>query len=285
MAVSNFIPQIWSSAVLQSFRAAEVVTPLTNRQYEGDARSGNQVKVTSLTIGDGTPVQDYALAGRTHTVDSLADSTTPILINQEKALAFKVDDVDRVQAAGSFDTVTGDAAKHLTEDAETYIIGRMTTEGTNANPDPDGAGAGVPATIATPADAYNVVRKLRKVLAKADVPSEGRYLLVNPDFVDLMLDEAAKLTSVDVAGSDGELRNGVLGRLLGFTVVESSLLEKASAKPAAIGFHRSAVAYVNQIERVEAMRSTDSFADVVRMLHVYGSKVIRPTACQYYISQ
>lgn len=276
MSVTSFIPTLWSAATLDAFRPAEVVAALLNRDYEGLATKGNKVTVNALTIGDGTPVQDYKAAGRTHTVDVINSASQDLLIDQEKVIAFSVDDVDRVQIAGSFESVVGDAAKQLSEDAESFIIGVLTTGGTNANV----GGTGV---INSPQTAYDTLRALRKAMTKANVPAEGRTAVVNPDFLDHLLEYGSNLTQVDTSGSPEGLRNATVGRLLGFNLVESNMLVNAD-KPAVIGIHRSGASYVNQIEEVEGFRSQNSFADVVRMLHVYGAKVFRPTSVQYYLS-
>ena len=42
--------------------------------------------------------------------------------------------------------------------------------------------------------------------------------------------------------------------------------------------HDSAVATASQVEKVETYRDNDSFADIVRGLHLYGRKVLRPEA-------
>lgn len=268
MAISNFIPTVWSSAILESFKTAQVVIPTLNRQYEGDIAAGNTVKITGIT----TPsIQDYS-SSRTLTIDALSDSTQSLVINQEKAFSFKVDDVDRVQAAGSFEPVTADAGRALAEDAESYVLGLMKTNGTSA-----GTGA-----ITTSAHAYAAVVSIRQALSKAKVPASQRYLVVSPEFASLLLAEGSKLTTVPQAG-DGELRNGVVGNLLGFTVVEHPLLTHTSNRPAAIGYHGPSVGYVGQLAKTEAGRMELAFADYIRSLNVYGSKVLRATAVQTYL--
>ena len=42
--------------------------------------------------------------------------------------------------------------------------------------------------------------------------------------------------------------------------------------------HPSAIAYAEQIVKVETYRPDDSFSDAVKGLHVYGAKLIRPDA-------
>jgi hypothetical protein len=270
MAISNFIPTIWSSSILENFHASQLIIPTLNRQYEGEVASGNIVKITGIT----TPaVQDYSTT-RTLTIDALSDTTQSLLINQEKAISFKVDDINRVQAAGSFDVVTADAGRALAEDAESYAINQMKANGTSA-----GVGA-----ITTSALAFAAIVSIRTALSKALVPASQRFLAVSPEFAALLLSEGSKLTSANTAGSDGELRNGVIGNVLGFTVIEHPLLTNTSNRPAAIGFHGPAVGYVGQIAKVEAGRMELSFSDYVRSLNVYGAKVLRPTAVQTYIA-
>src|SRR5690554_3776766 len=115
MAITNFIPEIWSAAVAQALQEQAVIAPIVNREYEGDARRGNQVNITGVIV---PTVNDYANAGRTTSAEDLSDDGDSLLINQEKAFDFHVDDIDRVQAAGSFEAWTTAAGRALANDAE-----------------------------------------------------------------------------------------------------------------------------------------------------------------------
>jgi hypothetical protein len=42
--------------------------------------------------------------------------------------------------------------------------------------------------------------------------------------------------------------------------------------------HMSSTATASHIAKTEVVRDTDSFSDIVRGLHVYGLKVLRPEA-------
>jgi hypothetical protein len=268
MAIANFIDTVWAAALLEPFHTSQFLIPTLNKQYEGELRSGNTVKVTGIT----TPsIQNYATA-RTLTIDALSDTTQSLVINKEDAISFKVDDVDRVQSAGSFEPVTRDAAKALAENAELNVITDLKANGTSA-----GTGA-----ITTPALAYAAVQAMRTALVKAKVPNSDRVLAVSPEFAALLLGEASKLTSFAPVG-DSAVRNGVIGNLLGFTVIEHPLLTHTSNRPAAVGFHAPSVAYVGQIDKVEAGRMELAFADYIRVLNIYGTKVLRPTAVQTYL--
>jgi hypothetical protein len=45
-----------------------------------------------------------------------------------------------------------------------------------------------------------------------------------------------------------------------------------------VGGHDSAVATAEQINKTETYRDPDSFADIVRGMHLYGRKILRPEA-------
>jgi hypothetical protein len=269
MAITNFIPTVWDAALLERFNTANILIPALNHQYEGVLSAGNTVKITAVT----TPtIVDYAAASRVITPAQMSDTTQSLVINQEKAFSFIVDDIDKVQSSGSFEPVTRDAGAALAEDAEATVIAALKANGTSA-----GTGA-----ITTADLAYAAVVTIRQNLVKANVPSSDRILAVSPEFASLLLGSASKLTSFDPVG-DQPIRNGVLGRLLGFTVVEHPQLTHTSNRPAAIGFHAPSVAYVGQIQKTEAGRMETKFADYIRGLNVYGTKVLRATAVQTYL--
>ena len=268
MAIDNFIPEVWAAGVTQSFIANQVVIPTLNTQYSGEATRGNTVHIINAT----TPtITDYAAAGRTITAEALADTEVQLLINQEKAFSVNVDDVDRVQAAGEFNAWTEAAGRALAEDAEEYVLAQMFTGASNEN-----TGSVV---VDTAAEAKTAIREIRKTMATNKVPASGRFVVVNPDFADLLLQD---LSDVSTAGSSSELRDGAILRLYGMDVIESPVTGQAT--PAAIGYHQDMVAFVNQVENVESLRNPTKFADIVRGLNVYGAKVVKSEAVVKYVS-
>lgn len=267
MAINNFIPELWSAGVTTSFFANQIVIPTLNTQYSGIASRGNTVHIINAT----TPtVVDYAAAGRTIAAEALADSEVLLLINQEKAFSVNVDDVDAVQAAGSFTAWTDAAGKALAEDAEDYVLDQMRLGSTDGN-------AGL-VVVDTPTKAKDAIRSLRTQMTKAKVPAGNRFVAVTPDFADLLL---AGLSDVNTAGSTEELRNGQIMRLYGMNVLETPLL---GTDVSAIAYHQDMVAFVNQIQDLESLRNQTKFADIVRGLNVYGAKVVKPVAVVRFVS-
>lgn len=273
MAVENYIPELWSASILENFKETEIIAPTVSRDYEGEAQRGNVVRITSFT----TPtIVDYATGtdgARTINPEELNDSSQHLPIDQERAFSFYVDDIDARQSAGTFDAVTRDAAGGLVETMETHLADLLLSEGT----DIDG---GDSETVTTGDEAFDKVLQMRTELSRLKVPAGNRTLLVNPEFSRLLLGADSKLTNVDTSGDPQGLRDATLGNLLGFRVLESALLSPGQA--CAVGYHQSAVGHVAQLEKTEALRAQNKFADIMRGLAVYGSKVLRPTAIQYW---
>jgi hypothetical protein len=266
MAINNFIPEIWAAGVTTAFAQNQVVIPTLTATYSGEARKGNTVHI----IGAVTPtIVDYKAAGRVINAEALADTEVTLLIDQEKAFSVNIDDVDAVQAAGTFDAWVAAAGRALGEDAESAVITAMLADATDAN-----TGSVV---IDTAAKAKAAILDIRTTMSAAKVPSTGRYAVVSPAFADLLI---SGLSDAAQAGSDAELRNGQITRLYGFNILESALLEGV----AAIGYHEAAVAFVSQIDKVESLRNPSKFSDIVRGLNVYGTAVTLPTAVVKYVT-
>lgn len=267
MATNNFIPELWSAALLENFHRDTVVTELANRDYEGELKSGSKITIPGIVE---ITAHDYKAAGRTTTPDEVQDTAQELAIDQEKAFDFFVDDVDRAQSKYSFDAYTDSAARALVEDAETFLTALLSTQGT-------------PVAGAAPTDwksSWDAVKAVNSALNVAKVPKANRYLVINSEFESTLLDSDSKLVSVNTSGDNAGLREATIGRVLGFNVVTSLWLPNDA--PMAIGFNPSALAFVSQISSTESLRSDNKFADRVRGLHVYGAKVLRPEAVKVF---
>lgn len=272
MAIDNFIPEIWAAQLETEFLASQIVIPTVSTKFQGDATRGNTVKITGAV----TPtVVDYKAGGRNIVAEDLEDDGQDLLIDQEKAFSFLVDDIDVVQAAGSMGDYTTVAGQALAEDAESFLLGKMLTESASLN-----VTGQSPVTIDDADKARAAILKIRTELNKKKIPSGNRFVVVNPVFASFLIDG---LSDVSIAGGNDELRNGFIGRLYGFDVLESPLLGDAD-KPTAVGYHSAGVAYVGQVNSLEALRHQTKFSDIVRGLSVYGGKVFRQELTASFVS-
>jgi len=88
------------------------------------------------------------------------------------------------------------------------------------------------------------------------------------------------------------LQNGlIINNLHGFRIYVSNNLPKIGTGPGTsgssaqnanfgviVGGQDAAVASAQQITKTESYRDPDSFADIVRGMHLYGRKILRPEA-------
>ena len=142
-----------------------------------------------------------------------------------------------------------------------------------------------------------VIARMSRKLDQQYVPSVDRWLVVDSVFAELMKDEDSRLFQADWGGSG--LQNGlILSNVHGFKVyMSNNLPAKGNGATGATATgsthfgvicagHSSAVATAEQINKTESYRDPDSFADIVRGMHLYGRKILKPEALTraYYVS-
>ncbi len=284
MAITNFVPELWSAAVQVPYEKALVFgqAQVANRDYEGQIRQqGDTIHVT--TIDDPT-VRDYD-KNTDIVVEDLNDGRISLVIDQGKYFAFGVNDVDKVQAAGNFEQpAIARAGIGLRDDADKFIANLFTAPATGDNAGgpiaanrlggvtvfdgkPENAGPGQ-------LTAYQVLVKLREKLDDQSVPLEGRYVVVSPAFVSALLMDS-RYTDLSASGSSVPLLNGQVGRSTGFEVLVSGNLPKSGGATTICAGVPGALTYADQILETEALRDPKRFRDIVRGLNVYGGKIFR----------
>ena len=135
-----------------------------------------------------------------------------------------------------------------------------------------------------------VVARMARQMDVANVDSRGRYIVVDSIFMEMLKDEDSRLLNADFGGAG--LQNGlVMNNLHGFRVHVSNNLPSSGTGAGTTGAlaqdtnygvilagQEDAVASAEQINKVENYRDPDSFADIVRGMHLYGRKILRPEA-------
>lgn len=133
-----------------------------------------------------------------------------------------------------------------------------------------------------------VIARMARLLDQQFVDSQGRWLVVDPVFMELLKDEDSRLLNADFGGAG--LQNGLaVNNLHGFRVYVSNNLPSVGTGAGTTGTanqntnfgvlvagHDSAAATAQQINKTESYRDPDSFADIVRGMHLYGRKILRP---------
>ena len=272
--IDDFIPEIWTANILEHLRAKLVYAGpgIVNRDYEGDIEEfGDTVHITSFgdpTVRTYTPETDI-------TVDSISDTSLALIIDQRKYFAFDVDDVIRRQAMpGWVASVTRAGGYKLAETTDAYMSDLMYDALNNGAYD-----LGLVAVDISNGNAWgDLLVSMWAELTSRNVPVDGRWIIVPPDLYAALLQDS-RFLDASQSGSTEALRNGFVGRAAGFEVyISNTVPQPTSGTFAVIAGHPIATTYAEQINKVEADRRELRFGDLVKGLHLYGAKVVRPEA-------
>ena len=300
----NFTPEIFSQKVLKFFRRASVVEDITNTDYAGEIENfGDTVRIIKEPT---ITVSTYA-RGKTVSPQDLADDQITMVVDQANAFAFKIDDIEERQSHVNFEALaTSSGAYALKRKYDAIVLDAMAT---NAGLTGE-AGASVDqisgiGTLAAPLDiggatspgdtAVNTMMAMAESLDNQSVPEENRWFVAPPAFYKHLFSAGSKFAEVQVTGdATSPLRNGLvsLGNIAGFQCYKSTALVSNGGvdqvtltglatdgtENAIMAGHMSSTATASHIAKTEVVRSTDTFSDIIRGLHVFGSKVLRPEA-------
>lgn len=272
MAVSSFIPTIWSAQVLQNLRKRLVGEAFVNHNYEGEILNGGGGSVKINRIGDVT-LRDYT--GAEITYEDMDTEATTLNINNIKYCAVELDDVDRVQVRD------GGALMGAYTDRMAYTIAEFLDSATFAEiagAVPAGKTYGSdasPIAITDGASAKAALLKLKSIMDKAGVPKDGRRVAASSDFTGYLLSDP--YINIAAPTSQDSLVAGYIGKLYGFEIFETENIPDSTGNNSQIiASHPLFTTEANQLQNFEALRSEKSFKDLVRALVVSGVKTVMP---------
>ena len=294
---SYFLPSIYSRKVLNFFRKSSVVEAITNTDYAGEISAyGDSVKIIKEPV---ISVSDYTRNTDT-TETRLTDQEINLVVDSAKAFKFIVDDIESNMSHVNFKEVaTSSAAYALRDSYDAAVIANMFSGDTTSSPDhvlgADAAAAtqtmgqhqggsnsiDLTGSDGTGADPLDVMAFMAKLLDEQNVPEEGRWFVAPPAWYEQLSQSGSKLMSVDFNAGQGSIRNGLVssGKLRGFDMYKSNnIAAPSTAGGKVLAGHISSTATAQTIISTETLRDPTSFGDIVRGLHVYGSKVLRPEA-------
>lgn len=317
----NFSAVIYSKNVQKQFRKSAVAQDISNTDYFGEISAyGDSVKIIKEPE---ITVSTYA-RGTALTSQDLEDSDFTLIIDRANSFQFRIDDIEEAHSHVNFMDLASDrAAYRLADKFDQDILGyasgyelssgvwvaRTAAVGTKAESTADSdellgthkldranfggaAGDSIAMGVSGTYDAtpLQILNRMNRILDQKNVDKEGRWVVVDPVFMERMMDENSKFMDRDY--QDGEqLSNGKLssGKIRGFRVYESNNLPTLGTGPDTVDSngsadnfgiimagHDSALATAEQINKTESFRDPTSFGDIVRGLHLYGRKILRP---------
>ena len=287
---SFFLPKVYSKQVLNFFRKASVVEAITNTDYAGEiAAFGDSVRIIKEPE---ISVYQYE-RGADVTKTALTDQEVTLIVDIANAFKFIVDDIETNMSHVNFrDVATSSAAYALRDAFDAGVLASMFAGVSSSAPDhiigADAAAgsAGVNETTASidlidVADPLDVMARMARLLDDQNIPEEGRWFVASPAFYEALSQSSSKLLSVDYNAGQGSIRNGLVssGKLRGFNMYKTNnIATPSTATGKCMAGHMSSTATAQTITSTEVIRDPSSFGDIVRGLHVYGAKVLRPEA-------
>ncbi len=198
-----------------------------------------------------------------------------LLIDQAKYFNFFVDSIDRAQQnVNVLDEAMRRSAWALRDAADSFLATTMET----AVPAGNTIGSTGTPIVPTPETAYEHLVDLGVLLDEANTPIEGRFVIVPAWFHGMLLKDD-RFVNAGTIRSDRRLGNGQVGEAAGFSIMKSNNVPNtAGGAYKLIAGHAVATAYVEQVLDLQAYKPEKRFGDAVKGLHVYGSRVIRPSA-------
>ena len=194
-----------------------------NNQHEGDPKAG-KVKI---------PVRDTEVEVKAYDkakgIDPAAGTTTylDLDIDQDEAVNELIDGFDAERVP---DGILDSAAYSLGLSMDKKSLNALEAAGTGEGSVEAGTLANVSTskTACTASNAYKEALAAKRTLSRKGVPNDGqRWMIVSPEYLEVLMQDANFVKQGDLAQE--LVQEGVVGKIAGFLVFESSNLDYESA--------------------------------------------------------
>ena len=268
MAVANtvqhFQQTIWSGAIL---RALRTITSLRNHcdfMYEKDSKNAKEVKILSVNRQSihryvpGTPLER----------ESATDSSQLLKLDQYHYFNFEVEDIVKAQSVpGLLEALCDEASIGLAEEGDKYVaeIVKVAADGGEIEASAE--------TTLTKSNAVETVENGFAYLYGNNCKvNDTFYLEVAPKPFTLYRQALTELST----NNPEILKKGAVGKINNAFVCIENLLPQSDTAHYNILRTPKAVAFAEQIDKVEKYRPQDAFTDAIKGLYVFGAKIVRP---------
>jgi hypothetical protein len=254
MAVTNFIQTIWSKKIQDDLELKCKLVDNCLRSYEGDVKHARTVKI--LGVGEPT-IKPYT--GAKIEVEAMSDKGQDLVIDQANYFAFHVDDVNQAQSVpGLMEEYQRKSVHGLAIARDTYVANLI-----------KGATNVTTATNLTQDAVKQAIDDAIVELRERNFDEEG-VIEITPAVYNVF-----KNCLITLSTDNPEyIKKGKVGVYDDFDVIMSNNMAKDSTHSYCDVRGKKAIAFAGQINEVEALRDQTVFADLVRGLDTFGSKVI-----------
>jgi len=286
----NFVPIVFTKKVLRNFYESSVFSQICNTDYEGEIKAqGDKVVIRK------TPVMTV----KPYVIGTTLDYEVPTSLSQELMVdlamysAFQIDDVDKAQAdIGLINMFSKDAGERIRIEIDREVLLYLSTGADAANA---GATAGAlsasidlgvtstgPVAISA-TNATEFIVQINQVLDEANIPSEGRYVVIPAAFATAL--KTSDLKAANITGDpSGVIRTGLIGMVDRTKIYQNNNLAFGTDggleadEFSVIAGTTEASTFAANITKTDTLKIPDSFGEYWRTLFVYGRAVTQATA-------
>lgn len=262
--ITNFQQTIWSKSILRSLKKITSLRNHCNFQYEKDSKNAKEVKILSVN----RPTIRTYVPGTAITRESATDSSQLLQLNQYRYFNFEVEDIVKAQSVpGLMEALTDEAGKGLAEEGDKYVAEVVKTGVTGGE-----ITASASITLTKDNAMASVEDGFAHLYGNDCKVSDMFYLELAPT---VFTTYRQCLTELSTNNPD-ILKKGAVGKINNAYVCIENLLPSDDKDNFNILRTEKAIAFAEQIDKVEHYRPEDAFTDAVKGLYVFGAKVVRP---------
>ena len=258
----NFKPMYWSRYCQTELEKELVLANWCDYQFEGEFKHGSRLKI----VGAVRPTIQKYIPGQDLNIENLSDNSQYIDITESDAFGFYVDDVDKAQSIqGYLETQFDESKKALAESADAFV-GKQAQ---NANADMMSESTDISTLVSFLAPINDAHIKLygNNVSQKTELAAD-----LTPEHIVGLRTELASLFTDNVEF----VKNGALGKYGNTYLRMSNNLYSDGVDTYEMVRTKKAIAFAGQIEKIKVSDNTKGFGEIVKGLHVYGAKLVRP---------
>ena len=258
----NFKPMFWSKYCQTELAKDLVLASWCDYQFEGEMKLGSRLKI----VGAVRPTIQKYTPGKDLNVEHLGGNSQYLDITESDAFAFDVDDIDEAQSSpGYLETQFDESKVALAEKADAFVGSKAADA--NKNMMSDSIELATLPSFLDPIDAAHIKLYGNNVSQKAELAAD-----LTPTHIVKLRKELASLFTDNVE----LVKRGALGKYSNTYLRMSNNLYNDGVDTYEMVRTKKAIAFAGQIEKVETARREKGFCDIVKGLHVYGAKLVRP---------
>lgn len=250
-------------------RALETITSLRNHcdfKYERDSKNAKEIKILNAV----RPTTKKYVPGTAIEKEYISVTDQILKLDQYYYFNIAIDDIAKAQSVpGAMEATAKEGTLALSEEGDKYVASLIGTAYKNNEVDKLTAGA---------VSKTNAVEKLEEAFAMLYSNNcrvtDTYHAEVCPKFFTFLRQNLTELFTNNVEMA----KKGYIGRYGNALVSIENLLPTDEEGTNVLNVLRTsrAIAFAEQIDKVESYRPQDAFEDALKGLYVFGAKVVRP---------